>query len=370
MSSLFGSLFRVSTFGESHGNAVGCVVDGCPAGLPLSPEKIQSFLNRRKPGQSAFTTPRNELDEVEILSGLNAQNITLGSPICLVVRNKNQRSSDYGDISLVYRPSHADYTTAAKYGVRESAGGGRASARETIGRVAAAGVAKQVLQHIFPNLSVVCWVQRVASITAEIAGELVTEEMVECSPIRCPDKNAESKMQELILETKAAGDTVGGLIASEIRGVPVGWGEPVFDKLEASLARAMLSLPASKSFEIGSGLQGTFLTGSQHNDAFFSDSAGNVTTLTNHSGGVQGGISNGMPIVFSVGFKPVSTIFKLQKTIDTQKSNTEFEPKEGRHDSCVLPRAVPIVEAMAWLTLADHWLLSLGSQNIERLHAQ
>lgn len=361
MASQFGELFRVTTFGESHGEAVGCVIDGCPAGLALDLGRIQAFLARRKPGQNAFTTPRKEDDTAEFLSGLTPTGVTLGSPICISVRNANQRSQDYTDISRVFRPSHADYTTVVKYGLREAAGGGRSSARETIGRVAAAAVAQQFLESLCPGIEVVAYVARVADIAAKVDSSTVSLADVEASPVRCPESAACARMRERILEVKEAGDTIGGLVGCVIRNMPAGLGEPVFDKLEADLAKAMLSLPATKSFEVGSGLAGTFLKGSEHNDAFATDSQGNVTTLSNKSGGIQGGISNGMPVIFSVGFKPVSTLFLEQKTVTVEGHlPTTFKPQAGRHDSCVLPRAVPMVEAMSWLVIADHALRQIA----------
>ena len=355
MGSVWGQVFRVTTFGESHGGAVGCVVDGCPPRIAVTLDDIQCQLNRRKPGQSAFTTPRAEADVAEILSGIY-DGQTLGTPICIMVRNKDARTGDYGDIAQVFRPSHADFTTQAKYGIRMPGGGGRSSARETIGRVAAAALARVMLKSFFPDIDVVAWVQRVGDIAASCDPASVTLEAVEKSLIRCPDAQAESAMKALILDAKDQGDTVGGLISAQIRHVPAGWGEPVFDKLEADLAKGMMSLPATKSFEVGSGLSGTYLRGSNHNDAFIPGSAGKVTTVTNRSGGIQGGISNGMPIEFSVGFKPVSTLFKEQKTVNLEGDAVVFKPQGGRHDACVLPRAVSMVEAMAWLTLADHFL--------------
>jgi chorismate synthase len=360
MSSLFGTLFRVMTFGESHGKAVGCVIDGCPAGVPLKMDELAGFLAKRKPGQNAFTSPRSEKDLPKVLSGVNQSNVTLGSPICIIVENTDQRSQDYEEMSQVFRPSHADFSTYAKYGIREVSGGGRASARETIGRVAAASIAKQFLAALMPSIEVVAWVQRIHNVEASVNENTVSEKLVENSPIRCPDESASQTMQNLILEAKNQGNTLGGLVKCIVRGVPLGLGEPVFDKLEADLAKAILSLPATKSFEIGSGLSGTYLKGSEHNDPFAIDPQGQVKTMTNHSGGVQGGISNGMNIVIKAGFKPVSTLFIPQQTISLNPndvlSEVEFKPSAGRHDSCVLPRAVPMVEAMVWLVLADHVL--------------
>jgi chorismate synthase len=355
MGSNFGTAFRVTTFGESHGVALGCVVDGCPAGLPLRQEDVQESLNRRRPGQSVWTTPREEGDECEILSGLE-NGVTLGSPISIMVRNSNQKPKDYQDVAQVFRPSHGDFTTEQKYGVVSASGGGRASARETIGRVAAGAVARVLVRHLCPKLEVVAWVSRMGNESAQVDSHRVTLAEVEKSLLRCPDLEAESRMKSLLEKVKTEGDSVGGLIECVLRGVPVGLGAPVFDKLEADLAKAMLSLPATKSFEVGSGLAGTYLKGSEHNDAFCLGEQGQVQTQTNFSGGIQAGISNGMPILFSVGFKPVSTIFQAQQTLSREGKEVIFQPKSGRHDACVLPRAVPIVEAMAWLVIADHLL--------------
>ncbi|MES2616136.1 MAG: chorismate synthase [Bdellovibrionota bacterium] len=355
MGNYFGKLFKVITFGESHGVALGCVIDGCPSKVKITPSIIQEFLNKRKPGQSQFTTSRDENDTCEILSGVE-NGITLGTPIAILIKNKNQKPADYDDINNVFRPSHADYTTFVKYGVTAKSGGGRSSARETVGRVAAAAVAKSFVKQNFANIEIISFVDRIYNIQAQVDTNKVTEQEVEESLIRCPDKQAEVLMKEKILAAKAEGDTLGGVVCCVIRNVPTGLGEPVFDKLEANFAKAMLSLPASKSFEIGSGLAGTYLTGSEHNDEFYLDAEKNIHTKTNHSGGIQGGISNGMPIVFKVGFKPVSTIFKKQNTITKQMEEINFTPQTGRHDSCVLPRAVPLVEAMAWLVLAEHIL--------------
>lgn len=363
MASSFGHLFRISTFGESHGPAVGVVVDGCPPGLEVSIAAIQADLDRRRPGQSSITTQRNEADQVQILSGVEG-NITTGTPIALVVANTDQRSRDYDDLITKYRPSHADYTYDAKYGLRSVSGGGRASARETIGRVAAGAIAKALLAKQFQT-EVVAWVDQVQGIKADVDPSSVTIQQVEGHITRCPDPRAAMQMQALIEETRKNGDTVGGIVRAVVRGVPAGWGEPVFDKLEADLAKAMLSLPASKGFEVGSGYAGILLRGSEHNDAFRSDDGETVYTRTNHSGGIQGGISNGMPIHFSVAFKPVATIVYEQDTVTVELENTTIAGK-GRHDPCVLPRAIPMVEAMAALVLADHALrhhaLTMGSE--------
>lgn len=362
MSSLFGNIFKVTTFGESHGVAVGCVVDGCPAQIPLTRQHIQQFLDRRKPGQSAFTSPRSENDPCEILSGIE-NDITLGSPICIMVRNQDKSPSDYSDITSIFRPNHADYTTQMKYGITASSGGGRASARETIGRVAAAAVAKACVQSLWPGIEILAWVHRIADITANTQEDQVTFDQIEQSEIRCPDPVSEAKMKQHILHAKEQGDSLGGQIRCVIKNAPAGLGEPVFDKLEADLSKAMLSIPACKYFESGDGILSSHLQGSQNNDEFYADQNGKIKTRTNHSGGIQGGISNGMPITFSAGFKPVSTIFKRQNTLDRKGKNTTFQPQSGRHDPCVLPRAVPIVEAMAWLVLADHILRQLPQKS-------
>ena len=355
MGSLFGNLFQVMTFGESHGEGIGCVVTGCPANIQISEEKIAQFLSRRRPGQSAFTTPRKEDDAPEILSGIY-EGKSIGTPIAVLVRNTNKRSQDYTDIAQVFRPSHADLTTQLKYGHRDPRGGGRASARETIGRVAAASIAQQVMQSRFPDLEVVAYVERIKDISAKnVIEESLTLEQVEKSPIRCPDESAEEAMKQEILKARKKGDTIGGTVRLIAKNVPAGLGEPVFDKLEAELAKAMLSLPAAKGFEIGSGFEGTHLTGQQHNDPIRMID-GKPLTTTNFSGGVQGGISNGMPITLRVGFKPVATVFKDQETVNENWENVDFKPKQGRHDACVLPRAVPMVEAMAWLVLCDLFL--------------
>lgn len=352
MSSVFGHLFRLSTFGESHGGGVGVVVDGCPPRLPLTVEEIQRDLDRRRPGQSRITTPRDEPDRAEILSGL-FEGLTLGTPIAVLVRNEDARSSAYESFKDTYRPSHADYTYEAKYGIRNWQGGGRASARETIGRVAAGAIARKLLATA-TGIEVVAWVRQVWTITADIDPAAVTLAAVESNIVRCPDAAAAERMIARIDEARRAGDSLGGIVECVCRNVPPGLGEPVFDRLEADLARAMLSLPASKGFEIGSGFAGVTLTGIEHNDPFTIDQ-GRVRTVTNRSGGVQGGISNGEDIVFRVAFKPTATIRQAQQTVDRAGRAVTLEAK-GRHDPCVLPRAVPMVEAMALLVLADHWL--------------
>ena len=339
----FGHLFRVTTFGESHGGGLGVVIDGVPADVTLDLGIVRRDLARRRPGQSAIVSQRKEADEVEVVSGL-FEGRTLGTPLTLLFRNADARPDAYD--ADVYRPSHADYTYAAKYGHRDWRGGGRASARETVARVAAGAVARQLLP-----VEIVAWVHRVEDIEAPPADPRFDE--VEASIVRCPDPDTAARMEARIREVRAAGDTVGGVIRGVVRGAPAGLGEPVFDKLEADLAKAMLSLPAAKGFESGSGYAGTYSRGSRHNDALLPG----FVTRTNHSGGIQGGISNGMPITFSVAFKPVATIFQEQDTVDVHGKAVTLSPR-GRHDPCVLPRAVVIVEAMAALVLADHWLRS------------
>jgi chorismate synthase len=356
MGNTFGRAFRVTTFGESHGPAVGVIIDGCPPRLPLAAADVQRELDRRRPGQSHIVTQRRESDEVELLSGiLDGQ--TLGTPIAMVVRNTDTRGKDYAGIRDAYRPSHADYTYDAKYGIRAVEGGGRASARETVGRVAAGAVARAVLAP--RGNAVLAWVEQVADLAAAVRDEDVTIAAVEQSIARCPDPAASALMIARIEAARKDGDSLGGVVRAVARGVPPGLGEPVFDKLEADLAKAMLSIPAAKGFESGSGFAGTRMTGSQHNDPFYADEHGRVRTRTNHSGGIQGGISNGETITLRVAFKPTATILQPQQTIDRSGQPTVLEPR-GRHDPCVLPRAVPIVEAMLALVLADHWLRHRG----------
>jgi chorismate synthase len=352
MGNSFGQLFRITTWGESHGGGVGVVIDGCPPRLGLVEADIQPDLDRRRPGQSAIVSPRKEADRVEILSG-TFEGKTLGTPISMWVRNEDARPEAYSEMATKFRPSHADYTYQAKFGIRNWQGGGRTSARETIGRVAAGAVAKKLLRERF-GVEIVGYVQRVQAIEAQVDVESVKHKDVEANIVRCPDPAAARKMIALIEKMRRAGDSVGGVVECVGRGVPAGWGEPVFDRLEADLGKGMLSLPASKGFEIGSGFAGTFLTGLQHNDAFRSK-GGKVRTLTNRSGGIQGGISNGETIYFRVGFKPVATVMHEQLTVDVNLKNTTLKAR-GRHDPCVLPRAVPMVEAMAALVLADHAL--------------
>lgn len=357
MSNSFGKLFTITTWGESHGPGVGVVVDGCPPLLPLTAEEIQTELDRRRPGQSDIVTPRKEEDRVEILSGL-FEGKTTGTPISMLVRNADQRPGAYAEMKEKFRPSHADYTYQAKYGIRDHQGGGRSSARETIGRVAGGAIAKKLLAHAAPSqpIEIRAFITAIHDIAVP-AGTLAAFPSlaeVEASPVRCPHPETAASMIERIKAVRAEGDSVGGLIECRIRGVPAGLGVPVFDRLEADLAKAMLSLPATKGFEIGSGFAGAHLKGSEHNDVF-ENRGGRVRTATNRSGGVQGGISNGEEIVFRVAFKPTATILRAQKTVDVHGEETELIAR-GRHDPCVVPRAVPIVEAMAALVLCDHWL--------------
>jgi chorismate synthase len=353
MGSFLGQIFRIATWGESHGGGVGVVIEGCPPRLPLSEADIQPALDRRRPGQSDITTPRKESDTCRILSGV-ANGVTTGTPISILVPNEDQRSEAYSEMETMYRPSHADYTYDAKYGLRSVAGGGRASARETIGRVAAGAVASKILTSLHPGLEIVAFVTSIHDIDAQIDPLAVNISDVEANVVRCPDAPVAARMIELIKQVRADGDSVGGTIECVVRGAPAGLGDPVFDKLEADLAKGMLSLPATKGFEIGSGFAGTRLRGSEHNDAFVMR-GGRVATTTNRSGGVQGGISNGEPIVFRVAFKPTATIAKAQQTVTTTGAAAELKAR-GRHDPCVLPRAVPMVEAMTALVLCDHAL--------------
>jgi chorismate synthase len=352
MGSSFGTLFRITTFGESHGPGLGVVIDGCPPRVALDLAHIQGELDRRRPGQSRLVSPRKEADQVEILSGvLDGQ--TLGTPIAMVIRNEDARSKDYEGIARAYRPSHADYTYDAKYGIRAVAGGGRSSARETAGRVAAGAVAQQVLAA--RGVVIVAWVDEVAGIAAAVDDRTVTRDAVDANDVRCPDPEIAARMIERIEQVRKAGDSVGGVIRAVARGVPAGWGEPVFDKLDAELAKAMMSIPAVKGVEIGSGFAGTLMTGSEHNDLFHRRDDGTIGTRTNRSGGIQGGISNGEPVTLRIAFKPTATIMRAQDSVDAAGDPAVLEPR-GRHDPCVLPRAVPIVEAMVALTLVDHFL--------------
>lgn len=353
VSSSFGERFKISTFGESHGGGVGVVVDGCPPRLRIDVEEIQQELDRRRPGQSRLTTPRQEADRVEILSGV-FEGHSLGSPIAMLVRNQDARPSAYEHLKDVYRPSHADWTTEAKYGIRAWHGGGRSSARETIGRVAAGAIARRLLAEV-AGIEIVGWVQQVQDIEAKVDAESVQRAAVETSLVRCPDPEASEKMIERVDAVRRAQDSVGGIVGCVARGVPPGLGEPIFQKLDAELAAAMLSLPAAKAFEVGSGFRGISLTGSQHNDAMRPGEGGQPVWASNRSGGIQGGISNGAPIELQVAFKPTATVGVAQETVDREGEAVTLEAS-GRHDPCVLPRAVPIVEAMVALVLADHWL--------------
>ncbi|HWY40078.1 MAG TPA: chorismate synthase [Chthoniobacterales bacterium] len=353
MANTFGQLFRVTTFGESHGGGIGVVIDGCPPKIEISEAEIQCELDRRRPGQSKITTQRKEEDRCEILSGV-FEGRTLGTPIGILVRNKDARPEDYAAIAKTFRPSHADFTYEAKYGIRNWQGGGRASARETIGRVAAAAVARRVLRTLCPKIEIVAYVAQIHELPAKIDRSKVNLGDVDANIVRCPDKAAAKKMISLIEKTRADGDSLGGVIECVVRNAPVGLGEPVFDKLEADLAKGMLSLPATKGFEIGSGFSATRMRGSEHNDPF-EMRGGKVRTATNYSGGIQGGISNGEDIYFRVGFKPTATIAREQNTVTASREQTKLAAR-GRHDPCVLPRAVPLVEAMAALVLCDHAL--------------
>jgi chorismate synthase len=361
----FGHSFRVTTFGESHGPGVGCVIDGCPPGHPLDVPALQAFLARRRPGQSKLVTPRAEDDRVEVLSGVDQETgRTLGSPIALLVRNQDQRSGSYADWHHIYRPSHADFAYDAKYGIRAWQGGGRASARETVGRVAAGALAEQLLLARFPALRICAWVERVHRCDARAAIDplAVTRAAVDAHPTRCPDPASAAAMEAAILAAKAEGDSLGGYLRLVVQGVPPGLGEPVFDKLEAVLAQAFLSLPACKGVEVGSGFAGVDLTGLEHNDEFAWEAEGEgkaMRTRSNRSGGIQGGISNGMPIDLRLAFKPTATVLRPQASADDAGYNVSLQAK-GRHDPCVLPRAVPIVEAMTALTLVDAWLRQRG----------
>jgi chorismate synthase len=350
MSSSFGTLFRVTTFGESHCKAVGVVIDGCPPGLSLTEEDIQPQLNRRRPGQSALSTDRQEADQVVILSGTE-NGKTLGTPIALHVANKDHRPKDYGSMQNIPRPSHADYTYQIKYGIKASSGGGRSSARETIGTVSSGEVAYKVLKERY-GIEIVAWVASVGEIDAKTVDvTTITRAAVDATTVRCPDPEAAAKMTELVTELKELGDSVGGVVSCVIRNVPAGTGEPTFEKLEAKLAQAMLAIPATKGFEVGSGFSGTRLRGSQHNDPFIRK-GDRLGTSTNNSGGIQGGIANGEPITLRIGFKPPATISLPQETVDFNGNPTTLEAK-GRHDPCVVPRAVPIVESMAALVILD-----------------
>ncbi|MBE9224287.1 chorismate synthase [Phormidium sp. LEGE 05292] len=357
MGNIFGHLFRITTFGESHGGGVGVVIDGCPPRLEITPAEIQQELDRRRPGQSKITTPRKEADSCEILSGVY-EGKTLGTSITILVKNQDTRPQDYDEMAVKYRPSHADATYDAKYGIRNWQGGGRSSARETIGRVAAGAIAKKILKQI-ANVEIIGYVKRIKDLEAVVDPNTVTMEQVESNIVRCPESECADRMIELIEEVRREGDSIGGVVECVARNIPPGLGEPVFDKLEADLAKGVMSLPASKGFEIGSGFAGTLLTGSEHNDEFYTDAEGHIRTVTNRSGGIQGGISNGENIIIRVAFKPTATIRKEQRTVTNEGEATTLAAK-GRHDPCVLPRAVPMVEAMVALVLCDHLLRQQG----------
>ena len=356
--STFGKRFAVTTFGESHGGALGVIVDGCPAGIELGEADVQVDLDRRRPGQSRLVTQRNEADQVTIHSGV-FEGLTLGTPIGMTVANTDARPGAYGEMATVYRPSHADYTTEAKYGIRNWQGGGRASARETVGRVAAGAVARKVLAEV--GVEVLGWVAAVRDITASVDAAQLTRDDVEADPTRCPDPSAAARITEAIDAARRDGNSLGGIVACVARGVPPGLGEPVFDKLDAELAGALMSLPAAKGVEIGSGFAGTLMTGRDHNDEFAPGPDGRPVTVTNHSGGIQGGISNGANIVLRAAFKPTATIASEQKTVTSAGEPTVLAAR-GRHDPCVLPRAAPMVEAMVCLVLADHLLRQQTTQ--------
>lgn len=348
----FGQLFRITTFGESHGGAVGVVVDGCPPGISISSGEIQKELDRRKPGQSRITTPRSEKDTIHLLSGV-FEGKTTGTPILLLAYNEDVRSEDYAVLKTLYRPSHADFTYEKKYGIRDWRGSGRASARETLARVAAGVIAKKYLSEKL-NIEILSFVQQVGTIATTIPDDKVTWEKIEKNIIHCPDQEVAEQMIRLIEEVRDDGDSIGAVVKGIIRNAPAGLGEPVFDKLSADLGKAMLSINAVKGFEIGSGFAGTTMRGSQHNDEFIMKE-NQVMTKTNHAGGILGGISSGQDITFRVAFKPVSTIKKKQKTVNTNNEAVDLEAA-GRHDPCVAARAVPIVDAMAAITLMDHYL--------------
>ncbi|MEL6140355.1 MAG: chorismate synthase [Bacteroidota bacterium] len=350
--STFGTAFKVTTFGESHGPALGVIIDGCPAGLSIDEDFIQSELARRRPGQSKIVTQRKEADGVQILSGVFEGRST-GTPIGMVIHNQDQRSRDYSHIADKFRPSHADYTFTAKYGHRDYRGGGRSSARETAARVAAGAVAQLLLHEV--GISIRSYVSQVGTISVDKSYLELDLDQRESNPVRCPDVVIAAQMEQLILSVRKAGDTIGGVVSAVVQGVPAGWGEPVFDKLHADLAKAIMSINACKGFEYGSGFAGVSLRGSQHNDPFYTDEVGKVRTRSNHSGGIQGGISNGEDIYFRAAFKPVATIISDQESINEAGESVTVKGK-GRHDPCVLPRAVPIVDNMTALVLADHYL--------------
>jgi chorismate synthase len=350
--SIFGKLFTITTFGESHGKGIGVIIDGCPAGIDINVDFIQSELSRRRPGQSNIVTQRKENDEVQILSGV-FEGLATGSPIAMIIPNDDQKSGDYSHIKDSFRPSHADYTFEVKYGHRDYRGGGRSSARETAARVAAGAIAKLFLNHF--GITINAWVSQVGSIGMPYPPNNIDYGLIESNDVRCPDPKLAEEMIQLIKQIRKDGDTIGGSVTCNITGVPVGLGEPVFDKLHAELGKAILSINACKGFEYGSGFDGIYMKGSEHNDSFYAKDEGNIATKTNFSGGIQGGISNGMDIYFRAAFKPVATIIPAQDSVDKYGQNTIITGK-GRHDPCVVPRAVPIVESMAALVLADFML--------------
>ncbi len=351
MGNTFGTLFKITTWGESHGGGIGVVIDGCPPRLPLTSRDLQVELDRRRPGQSEITTPRKETDTATIVSGV-FEGLTLGTPIAILVPNADQRPSAYSEMKERFRPSHADFTYQSKFGIRNHEGGGRSSARETVGRVAAGAIASKALKLAF-GVEIRSFITRIHDIAMAQAISFPSLAQVEASPVRCPDPAIAERMVERIKAVRAEGDSVGGVIECRVRGLPVGWGAPVFDRLEADLAKAMLSLPATKGFEVGSGFAGSTLRGSKHNDVFIPKADGQIGTATNRSGGVQGGISNGEELVFRIAFKPTATILQKQVTVDSSGKATELMGR-GRHDPCVVPRAVPIVDAMTALVLMDH----------------
>ncbi|KAK1266866.1 hypothetical protein QJS04_geneDACA015358 [Acorus gramineus] len=360
----FGTLFQVSTYGESHGGGVGCIISGCPPRIPISVEEIQVELDRRRPGQSRITTPRKETDTCRISSGVNSDGMTTGTPIHVNVPNTDQRGHDYTEMSMAYRPSHADATYDFKYGVRSVQGGGRSSARETIGRVAAGAIAKKILK-LRSNTEILAFVSQAHNVVLPadaVDYDTVTLDQIESNIVRCPDPVTAQKMIDAIDAVRVRGDSVGGTVTCVIRNVPRGLGSPVFDKLDALLSHAMMSLPATKGIQFGSGFEGTFLTGSEHNDGFYMEN-GKIRTRTNRSGGIQGGISNGETIYMTIAFKPTSTIGKKQNTVTRDRHETELIAR-GRHDPCVVPRAVPMVEAMAALVLVDQMMVHVGQNEI------
>ena len=357
MGNSFGKIFRITTFGESHGRGIGVVIDGCPAGLSFDLDFVQSEMDRRRPGQSAIVTQRRESDTVQVLSGL-FEGITTGTPLMMLIPNADQRSRDYSHIADKFRPSHADFTYQQKYGTRDYRGGGRSSARETAARVAAGAVAKLLLR--MRGVEVQAYVSQVGDLKLKRNYTELNLSLTEANPVRCPDLDAAARMESLIKRVRKAGDTIGGVVSCVATGVPAGWGEPAFDKLHADLGKATLSINACKGFEYGSGFEGVSMRGSEHNDRFVNTGT-HIETTTNYSGGVQGGISNGMDIYFRAAFKPVATIVQGQESVNEAGESVEVTGK-GRHDPCVVPRAVPIVEAMAALVLADHYLRNLGAK--------